>query len=85
MAWPEILQARIKDWNNMEEIRMYGSYVVGLKKDGTVVSANLRDTPVPDVSSWKDIIAADPGNDYCVGLKSDGTLLFAGDHLIWEK
>ncbi len=69
----------------MEDIRICGTYVVGLKKDGTVVSTELRDDPEPDVCGWNDIIAVSPGNDYCVGLKSDGTLVFAGSHLMWQK
>ncbi len=85
LAWPELLQNRVRDWTEMKDIRICGTYVVGLKKDGTVLSAELRDYPEPDVSGWRDIIAVSPGNDYCVGLKSDGTLIFAGDHLMWQK
>ena len=84
LAWPELLQNRIIGWTEMKDIRICGTYVMGLKKDGTVVSTELRDFPEPDVSGWNDIIAIGPGNDYCVGLKSDGTLVFSGDHLMWQ-
>lgn len=85
LAWPELLQNRISGWSEMKEIEICGTYVVGLKKDGTVVSTELRDYPEPDVFGWNDIVAIAPGNDYCVGLKSDGTLVFSGDHLMWQK
>lgn len=85
LAWPELLQNRISGWTELEDIRICGTYVVGLKKNGTVVSTELRDYPEPGVFGWNDITVVSPGNDYCVGLKSDGTLVFAGDHLMWQK
>ncbi len=49
--------------------------IVGLKKDGTVVSTG--DTP--ELSTWKNIIKVFAGYDYVIGLKEDGTFVAAAN------
>ena len=56
--------------------------VVGLRKDGTVVTAGRALFPLigqnPDVRGWRDIIAVAAGESHIVGLREDGTVIAAG-------
>ena len=71
----------LADWSDIIDIRLTGRYVLGLKKDGTVLLADFSGDVDLDVSQWQGIIAIGAGKDWCVGLKEDGTLIFEGDHL----
>ena len=53
---------------------------VGLKPDGTVVTAGLNDAEQCDVDDWKDIVTISMGEYYTVGLKSDGTVVAVRDN-----
>ena len=56
-----------------------GSYhTVGLKTDGTVVSAGADGYGQCDVDDWTDIIAVSAGSLHTVGLKTDGTVVSTG-------
>ena len=63
----------------MKEVEIGNLWMVGLKQDGTVISAGLADYPALDVSGWTEIESIEAGHDFCVGLKKDGTLVFAGN------
>ena len=56
------------------------NYTIGLKNDGTLISAGSNDSGQCDVSDWKDIVAVSAGNRHTVGLKSDGTVVAAGSN-----
>ena len=56
------------------------NYTIGLKNDGTLISAGSNDRGQCDVSDWKDIVAVSAGNRHTVGLKSDGTVVAAGSN-----
>ena len=78
IAAPEILEDMIGNWQNMQKIVVAGTWVLGLRRDGTVITVGSN---APDVSGWTGITDVDAGYDYCVGLKENGTLIFAGDHV----
>ena len=60
------------------------NYTIGLKNDGTLISAGSNDSGQCDVSDWKDIVAVSAGNRQTVGIKSDGTVVAAGSNYYGE-
>ena len=80
LAAPEELSGLIGNWTNMAKIVIGEKWVLGLKRDGTVVSAGIDGKTPPDVSAWSDIMDLVTGKDYCVGVRSSGNLVFAGDY-----
>lgn len=66
----------IKKWSEIESISTCGQIVIGLKRDGTVVTATEQkaeqyDSQI-DTSDWENIIAVSAGDQYIVGLRNDG-------------
>ena len=68
-----------ENWTDIVKISLGGSYVVGVRKDGTAVCAGTNSDIIDDVKEWTDIVAVSCADTYCVGLKANGTLVFAGD------
>ena len=62
-----------------------GGYVVGVKKDGTVVAAGWNEAGQGDVGYWTDIVSVSAGAYHTVGLKSDGTMVATGSNLSGES
>ena len=55
-----------------------GSYTVGLRSDGTLVTTEYSYNGVCNVSDWGDIVAVAAGWSHIVGLHSDGTVVATG-------
>lgn len=85
MAEPSFIAELLADWSDLMDIRVTGRYVLGLKKNGTVLFAPLVDGMNWDVSQWQGVRAIGAGDDWCVGLKHDGTLVFEGDHVFMNE
>lgn len=85
IAEPDFMAELLADWSDIIDIRLTGRYVMGLKKDGTVLLATFGDGVDLDVSQWQGVIAIGAGKDWCVGLKEDGTLVFEGDHVFMDE
>ncbi|MBR5960288.1 MAG: hypothetical protein IKZ98_04775 [Clostridia bacterium] len=81
LAAPAELSELIGAWTDMAKIVIGENWVLGLKRNGTVLSAGMAGTTPPDVSRWSDIMDLGTGRDYCVGVKSSGSVVFAGDHM----
>ncbi len=79
MGHPAVVHDAVKGWTDMKEAEIGGRWVVGLKTDGSCISAGLEGEAALDVSGWTEVETIEVGNDFCVGLKKDGTLVFAGD------
>ena len=62
-----------------------GGYVVGVKKDGTVVAAGWNEAGQGDVGYWTDIVSVSAGAYHTVGVKSDGTMVATGSNLSGES
>lgn len=62
-------------WTDIAEVAMGSSQVVGLKTDGTVVTAGFSMSDFAGVDQWSDIIDVDAGENITVGLKADGTVV----------
>ena len=73
LGWTDLVQVAVSSGESNQ-------FVLGLKKDGTVVAFAPGGTAVPDVSGWTGITDIGNGGDYLVGVKEDGTLVFAGEH-----
>ena len=82
---PSFLEDQLGEWTDIVDICVSYDYVMGLKKDGTVVMAPFKDGVAMDVSHWRNIVDIGAGSDWCVGLKDDGTLVFAGDHVYMNQ
>lgn len=61
-----------------ETVSAGSTNTIGLKVDGTVVTAGSNSSGQRDVDGWSDIMAVSEGLTYTVGLKSDGTVVTAG-------
>lgn len=73
------IQKCIDQWEDIVSISFFGTLIIGLKKDGTVVTAGkYDDNKEPDVSEWENIVQIVTGQQYVVGLKADGTVVGAG-------
>lgn len=85
LAEPAFLAEKLADWSGVQDACLTDAYVLGLKKDGSVLLGAFGEAVNLDVSQWQNIIAIGAGKDWCVGLKEDGTLLFAGDHVFMNE
>lgn len=59
------------------------STYLGLKSDGTVVTAGDNSNGQCDVSGWRDIIAISCVDWLTIGLKSDGSVVITGHDSIY--
>ena len=80
LAAPESLAALTAGWRDMRKVAIGSDWVLGLKRDGTVVAAGIDGRTPPDVSGWTDITDISNGHTFCVGVKQNGALVFAGDY-----
>lgn len=67
----------IWDFKDITAVSAGDSHTVGLKSDGTVVTAGVGFGDNIDVKEWTDIISVSAGPYHTVGLKSDGTVVVA--------
>jgi hypothetical protein len=70
--------APVQQWEDIIAIAAWDSYLLGLKEDGTVVSAGLDSFGRCDVSGWTDIVSIAAGSTMSAGVRSDGTVVTAG-------
>lgn len=68
-------QDDVSDWKNILSVTVGDQHTVGLKNDGTVISAGHNVDGCCDISSWKNIKAIAAGNNHSLGLKDDGTVI----------
>mgnify|MGYP004443953257 FL=1 len=65
------------DFKNVVQISGRSNFLVGLKKDGTVVCSINNDAC--KVSDWSKITRIAAGRDHTLGLKNDGTVVCSGN------
>lgn len=78
MTTKEDVSEWVADWTDIVAIDASDSHIVGLKADGTVVTAGPNYSSRCDVSDWKDIVQIAAGGYCTLGVKSDGTIVYAG-------
>ena len=66
------------EWLDVVIAGISSNHAVGLKADGTWVSAGQYANGERDVDNWSDIISVEAGFDHTIGLKSDGTVVATG-------
>ena len=71
-------QDDVDSWTNIVAVAAGYRYTVGLRNDGTVVSAGYNLWGNRNVDSWTDIVAVAAGDFHTVGLRSDGTVVAVG-------
>ena len=68
------------EWTHITQIapvNYYGDALVGLKRDGTVVSLNLDRRTETAISAWRNIVSVSAAGDYIVGIRANGTVVRA--------
>lgn len=78
MTTEEDVSEWVADWTDIVAIDASDSHIVGLKADGTVVTAGPNYSGRCDVSDWKDIVQIAAGGYCTLGLRADGTVVYAG-------
>ncbi len=68
----------IKSWKNIVAFAAGYEYIVGLRKDGTVVADGEDSYGRCNINDWDDIVAIAAGAFHTVGLKADGTVVAVG-------
>lgn len=73
------LKDEVESWTDIVSISAFGSLVIGLRIDGTVVTAGeLNEKYRIETGNWDDIIAVSAGDLYIVGLRNNGALVAQG-------
>ena len=70
----------VNSWSNIIAVAAGDGFVVGVKRDGTVVAVGINTDGQCNVNSWTDIVAIASGSKYTVGLKADGTVVAVGNN-----
>lgn len=72
----------VKEWTDIIQISAIQDHLIGLKSDGTVVSAGIENYGELQVfgDEWSDIVQIDTGGFFTAGLKSDGTVIVTPDN-----
>lgn len=71
----------VSDWTDIISVSTMGSLIIGLKIDGTVVTAGTLDNNKYyriETGNWNDIVAVSAGDLYILGLRKDGTIVAQG-------
>lgn len=66
-----------RNWNHIVDLAPGEYHVLGLRDDGTVVSAGSNRFGEGDVGDWQDVIQIAAGMEFSAGLKSDGSVYVA--------
>lgn len=85
LAAPAELASLIGGWTDMKKIAIAPSWILGLKRDGTVLCAGAGGAAPPDVSGWTGITDIAAGYDFCAGVTVGGTVVFAGEHVFMNE
>lgn len=67
-------------WTNLVWIDGSDDYLVGLKKDGTMIYKKFDEDygEIEEITQWNNIISFAMGDTFIMGLKQDGTIIVAG-------
>lgn len=63
----------LDDYDGVVQVSAFGGHLLGLKKDGTVVTNSGL-----DLSEWEEVTMIAAGKTHAAGLKTDGTVVCAG-------
>ncbi|MBR3383135.1 MAG: hypothetical protein IKG85_08910 [Clostridia bacterium] len=68
----------VEDWKDLVEIEYDYDRAIGLKKDGTLVTAGEFGPELMEVLDWQGMTAFSAASDHVVGLRADGTVKAVG-------
>lgn len=71
-------QSHFSKWSDIDSISVMGSLGIGLRTDGTVVTAGEVSGYVINTENWTDIIKVSAGDLYIAALTNDGQVLTQG-------
>jgi len=81
VGYPYFVSSRnTDDWRDIVQVNLGENYVLGLKRDGTVVMTGSSSYQYveKEIPNWQDIIAITSVKNGSCGIKSDGTVVTAG-------
>ncbi len=67
----------LQKWKDLIAVADGRSYLVGIKKDGTVINKNFDYNGTINTSDWKNIVAV-AADSSVIGLREDGTVVSTG-------
>ena len=70
-------QGDVDDWHDIAAIEC-GTYLIGLKSDGTLVTTYIDEESPRNVADWTNITAVSMGYNHTVGLRPDGSVIALG-------
>ena len=71
--------SEVAGWKNIVYISAGFDNLLGIKSDGTVISAGSSYQGKGNVSGWKNIVEVSAGWEHTIGLKADGTVIAVGN------
>lgn len=77
-AYLRDIRDKVSEWQDIISVSAGLTHAVGLKADGTVVSAGKNDYKQGKVRRWRNIVSIDAGCLHTVGLRKDGTVVATG-------
>lgn len=77
-AWPERFAQAVSGWTDVIDVQASNSYILALKRDGTVLACGDMPNGQGAAQDWQDIASIAISPFYCVGVKTDGSLVYAG-------
>ena len=69
----------VLQWQGIKDVQVFGSLVIGLKQDGTIVTASATGSALQrQLQGWDNIARIKVHNGYILGWQNNGNLLAAG-------
>lgn len=75
----------VSAWRNIIAISADSTYLIGLRADGTVVSAGYASMHQCDVKDWTNIVSISAGPYMSVGVRKNGTIVVSGMMLYYSN
>ena len=72
------VSSTIENWTDLTDLALGEEHILGLRSDGTVLTAGDNAFGQCDVSDWKDIVQIGARDGFSVGLTGGGELRMAG-------
>lgn len=79
-AWSDIV-----DISSAEGMKEGSAFILGLKKDGSVLFAGEDDAGQGDVQEWRGIVSVAAGSGCSIGLTREGRVLSCGDNSFGQR
>ncbi len=84
VAGSDTLSAEVQGWTDIAAVAVGAGHIIGLKTNGTVVSAGDNAMGQCNVNAWTDVVAIAAAGNHSVGLMSDGTVVATGDNAMGQ-